>query len=87
MASVIPQCAIATQDHFGPANNNCYGGFDFTLLFEETILCIAPLSLVLLGLPFRIYRLSRAEPKVGLGWLHRLKLVSLMSSMRIESSH
>lgn len=81
MTSILPQCSISTQNHFGPANNDCHGGFDFTLLFEETILAIGPLSLVLLALPFRLYALSRTNPKVRLGWLHSLKLVSVFLSI------
>ena len=78
MTAIIPQCSISTQNHFGPGNNDCHDGFDFTLLFEETILTIGPLSLVLLALPFRLYLLSRTDPKVRLGWLHTLKLVSVV---------
>ena len=80
MTTILPQCSIATQNHFGPVNNDCHDGFDFTLLFEETILTIGPLSLVLLVLPFRLYALSKTNPKAKLGWLHTLKLVSLLSS-------
>ena len=72
------QCSIYSQDHFGPVNNDCYDGFDLTLLFEETILAIGPLSLVLLVLPFRLHALSKADPKVRFGLLHTLKLVSVL---------
>ena len=78
MTAIMPQCSISTQNHFGPGNNDCHDSFDFTLLFEETILTIGPLSLVLLALPFRLYGLSRTDPKVRLGWLHTLKLVSVV---------
>lgn len=38
-------CTIDVQRAFGPAvSTACLGGFDFTLLFEETILTILPQS-------------------------------------------
>lgn len=38
-------CTIAVEDRFGPVvGNSCLGGFDFTLLFEESILTILPLA-------------------------------------------
>lgn len=70
-----PVCSIAAENTFGPAVLGCLGGFDFTLLFEETILSILPLSLVLLSLPLRIAHLFKSERKVYEGLLHNLKLV------------
>lgn len=78
MTGVPLQCSVATQNHFGPVNKNCHDGFDLTLLLEETILTIGPLSLVLLALPFRVYVLSQKSPKACVEWLHRLKLVSVL---------
>lgn len=46
MLHLPPPCSNATEDVFGPAvASTCLGGFDFTLLFEETILTILPLGL------------------------------------------
>lgn len=70
-----PVCSIAAENSFGPQVVGCLGGFDFTLLFEETILSILPMSVVLLFLPVRIVHLFKSEPKVYEGLLHNLKLV------------
>jgi hypothetical protein len=69
------QCA-GVDDSIGPWAGECRGGFDFTLLFEETILSILPLAIVLLVAPFRIFYLSKRDKKVGKSYLLPLKLVS-----------
>lgn len=39
-------CTTAVEDLFGPVvASSCLYGFDFTLLFEESILAILPLSI------------------------------------------
>lgn len=46
MAKGDTACSFASEDTFGPTvANNCYGGFDFTLLFEESILNLLPLGI------------------------------------------
>jgi ATP-binding cassette, subfamily C (CFTR/MRP), member 1 len=55
----------------------CRGGFDFTLLFEESILSILPLLLLLIVTPFRILYLFRKQKKVVLSALLPFKLVRL----------
>ena len=50
---------------FGPYAGACRGGFDFTLLFEESILSILPLALLLIVVPFRISYLVRRTIKVN----------------------
>lgn len=38
-------CSIAEEDSFGPIiSASCLDGFDFTLLFEESILTLLPLG-------------------------------------------
>ena len=49
---------------FGPYAGDCRGGFDFTLLFEESILSILPLGLLLIIVPFRVSYLFRRTIKV-----------------------
>ncbi|KAK5988781.1 ABC transporter gloK [Cladobotryum mycophilum] len=42
----VTSCSIDVQDTFGPVvDSHCLDGFDFTLLFEETILTILPLGI------------------------------------------
>ena len=60
---------------FGPWAGDCWGGFDFTLLFEETVLSILPLAATLLVIPFRVFYLLRREVKVDRSALLALKLV------------
>lgn len=55
----------------------CRGGFDFSLLFEETILGILPISIAILVVPFRIWRLIHKRRKVVDSWLFLSKLVSV----------
>lgn len=55
---------------------SCRGGFDFTLLFEEAILEILPIALILIFVPFRVYQLIQKRRKVVDSWLLVLKLVS-----------
>lgn len=64
------------DDTFGPWASHCRAGFDFTLLFEETLLTLVPLGLLLLLAPFRIGYLFKKEKKVIDTPLLHLKLVS-----------
>ncbi len=49
---------------FGPHAGECRGGFDFTLLFEETILTLLPVGLLLVVIPPRVWYLLGRERKV-----------------------
>lgn len=49
--------------------------FDFTILFEDTILSIVPSVLLLLALPFRIRALHGKPRKVTKSFLYENKLV------------
>jgi hypothetical protein len=54
---------------------SCRGGFDFSLLFEELILGILPLGIVLIIAPFRLYHLFRRQAKVVASWFLWAKIV------------
>ena len=69
-------CSAKADDTFGPAVAQCRENFDFTLLFEQTILTIAPAALFLLCVPVRIIRLYRRSMKTQPSILHQLKLVN-----------
>lgn len=69
------ECAVVDRS-FGPYAQSCRGGFDFTVLFEETILTLAPIGLVILISPLRILHLLKREKKVVPNALGVLKLVS-----------
>jgi ATP-binding cassette subfamily C (CFTR/MRP) protein 1 len=51
-------CAVV-DDSWGPHAGDCRGGFDLTLLFQETILAIPIASLLLLASPLRVFYLLR----------------------------
>ncbi|KAF2028411.1 P-loop containing nucleoside triphosphate hydrolase protein [Setomelanomma holmii] len=69
----VNRCTIDTQKDFGPTNAYCYGGFDFTLFFEETLLSIVPFALILPVLVLRLYRLNKASIVVDGGRWHFAK--------------
>lgn len=59
-------------DSFGPTVS---GGFDFTLLFEETVLSILPSSILLAVLPIRLFSFRGKPRKVVRSHLYENKLV------------
>lgn len=69
--------SLSCDDSFGPYAGDCRGGFDFTLLFEESILTIPITVLVLLAAPCRVlYLLHKNKVKVeNSRWLY-CKIVS-----------
>ncbi|EGX94981.1 ABC transporter, transmembrane region, type 1 [Cordyceps militaris CM01] len=70
-------CTIDVERVFGPSvSPACLGGFDFTLLFEETVLTILPLSLTFLFSVGRALQLRDALAKVDKSWLLPVKMVS-----------
>jgi hypothetical protein len=77
MASTSSSLCSVIDDTFGPYAGDCRGGLDFTLLFEESILSILPLALVLLAAPLRLLHLYKGGVKVTQSPLLRLKLVSV----------
>lgn len=65
MGATSAESRMLIDDSFGPyAGPDVRGGFDFTLLFEESILSIAPLAIVLIVAPFRIAFLLKRERKL-----------------------
>lgn len=72
---VIATCG---DNLFGPQvlDNSCRSGFDFTLLFEESVFAIAPSAILLLSVPWRLAQLYKGRVKVSLTSLHAFKLVN-----------
>ncbi|PWY87431.1 P-loop containing nucleoside triphosphate hydrolase protein [Aspergillus heteromorphus CBS 117.55] len=58
-------CSFASEDVFGPQAPKCYGGYDFTLLFEESVMTIGPIGLLLLFLCPRVFFLYRKSVRDG----------------------
>lgn len=69
----------AGDDSFGP---HLPGYFDFTLLFEQSLLSLVPTGIFLLAWPWRIRRLWRRKNIVGSCELRIAKLVRAASSYR-----
>ena len=69
------------DDTFGPYAGECRGGFDFTLLFEETILTLLPLGITLLILfPRVLFLLGRPRKVVAGNTWPLVKIVSSAST-------
>lgn len=67
-----------TDRGFGPWAGNCRGGFDFTLLFEESVLCLSVQCIFLVGLPVRVWQLRREDGKVSRSFMKWVKIVSFV---------
>lgn len=68
---------IRADNTFGPTTKElCRGGFDFTLLFEQSFLSLVPSILLILALPFRLVRLLHTDIKTVPSYLYKCKLVS-----------
>lgn len=61
---------------FGPTVTGCRGDFDFTLLFEKTILSIVPSLAIIIALAVRLPQLRSKPAVIGGNWYRNLKLVS-----------
>jgi ATP-binding cassette subfamily C (CFTR/MRP) protein 1 len=79
--NAVNSTAYADDNSFGPfLDLPGKETFDFTLLFEETILSIAPSALLLLLIPPRILRLWKTPRKVNGSYLKTTKIVSFIPS-------
>jgi hypothetical protein len=76
-----PSCLPVNDDVFGPVIQGCRSNFDFTLLFEQTILSIGPAALLLLFAPPRVIRLLRSNKKTRPSRLRLYKTVPPFRSL------
>ncbi|KAH8889119.1 putative ABC transporter [Thozetella sp. PMI_491] len=69
---------VCGDGDFGPGipTPGCRGGFDFTMLFENTMLSIAPAAGFLLLMPLRALQLWRRPTKVKKTLIYDLKLAT-----------
>ncbi|KAF5605003.1 multidrug resistance-associated 1 [Fusarium pseudocircinatum] len=68
-------CTSSVDAAFGPfVGPVCRDGFDFTLVFEQSILVLSPAALLLILAPIRLFRLRNVPVKVT---GHRLRTVKL----------
>ncbi|CZT41190.1 related to multidrug resistance protein [Rhynchosporium secalis] len=77
-------CQPSNDDTFGPILKDCRSGFDFTLLFEQTILSIGPASLLLLFAPPRIVTLLKSSAKTRFSSSRFLKSVVCLSLIGVQ---
>ncbi|KAF3480026.1 ABC transporter [Arthroderma uncinatum] len=79
---VIPElsamaCSVAVEDTFGPAvARSCLGGFDFTLLFEESILTLPALGIAIAWAFIRLLALRGEPAKIRSTWILALKMAT-----------
>lgn len=73
MAALLSCQQVDNTLHIPPSY--CRSGFDFSLLFEELILGVLPLGVVLLLVPFRVGHLLGRPRKVVASWLAWAKTV------------
>ncbi|KAH8701117.1 putative ABC multidrug transporter [Talaromyces proteolyticus] len=76
MASNSTASCYEIDNSFQYYAQDCRGGFDFTLLFEETILTALPLGILVLISPLRIWNLLNRPTKVVESFLLPLKIAS-----------
>lgn len=71
-------CFSYADDEFGPIiSRACHRGFDFTLLFEQSVLSIGPSALLLLLFPIRVWTLYGASKKTGPNYTRAVKIVGV----------
>lgn len=70
-------CSISVENVWGPQVRGCGQNFDLTLLFQETVLFIGPLAVVLFLATIRLWQLIPRHVTVASPVLHRLKLVRI----------
>jgi hypothetical protein len=69
-------CSPSIDDTFGPVVHGCNSNFDFTLLFEQSVLSIGSTGLLLIFVPPRLVKLWRSSEKTVPDALRFRKLVS-----------
>lgn len=74
----LSSCVPAADRAFGPQVHGCRADFDFTLMFEESFLSIAPSSLFLAVVPLRLWYLCHKTVKADGKRLQATKLVCLV---------
>ncbi|KAK4076517.1 hypothetical protein Purlil1_12630 [Purpureocillium lilacinum] len=77
MNASTPLCAPTADAAFGPAvAPGCRHGFDFTLVFEQSVFVLLPAALLLVAAPLRLARLAKAPVFVGAPRLRVSKLAA-----------
>ncbi|KAK2600118.1 hypothetical protein QQS21_005133 [Conoideocrella luteorostrata] len=72
-------CATDLDDVWGPVVDDCRRTFDFTLLFEQSILSTLPTAIFLILTFLRIWRLLRREQRLATGVVAAAKVVLVLA--------
>lgn len=70
------ECPADADRVFGPAIQGCRSDFDFTLLFQDSVLGILPSSVLIILAAARLVFLARRHAVASLKWLYHSKIVS-----------
>ncbi|PYI06874.1 multidrug resistance-associated protein [Aspergillus sclerotiicarbonarius CBS 121057] len=71
-----PACSLEADNVFGPVvSHACRDGFDFTLLFEQSILGLIPAVAFLLASPLRVRHLAKRDVRTQRNTMRMAKLV------------
>ncbi|KAF4629350.1 hypothetical protein G7Y89_g8798 [Cudoniella acicularis] len=77
-------CVPNADELFGPQVASCRRDFDFTLLFEQSILSIGPTAIFLLFVPVRLSQLGRTKRKTLPNLLRDGKLVAISVFLSLQ---
>lgn len=73
------KCLESDEATFGPlVHSSCLGGYDFTLLFEESVLTTVPAIIACLLLVVRMCNLQGRPSKVKRSWLYVAKMATIL---------
>lgn len=79
--SSTPLCAPTADAAFGPVvDAACRDGFDFTLVFEQSIFVLLPAAMLVLMAPLRLLQLRKSPIKVADQASRMIKLVSRLTT-------
>lgn len=76
--------SICNDDSFGPIVR-CRDGFDFTLVFEESIFTVLPSALLLCFVPLRFWSIYKRPDAVKWPLLRLLKFVGRLLAYRMDA--
>lgn len=77
----MAECSIVADRFFGPAVT-CPLTFDFTLVFEQSILSIGPSTIFLLLVLLRVWRLYRESVKTIPNFSYWINVVSTLVDLK-----
>jgi hypothetical protein len=79
--SSTPLCAPTADAAFGPVvDAACRDGFDFTLVFEQSVFVLLPAAMLVLMAPLRLLQLRKSPIKVADQASRMIKLVSRLTT-------